>query len=140
MKKGITVMELKITIIIIGVLVMVGLPGFHTMQEVSLNREAWGALKRMQEAARLYNMEFSQYYPDAAASPVSNINTINRNLKISLSTTATPNWNYLLKYEAVGTCVQATRNGDDGRIWSLEINDNADDLERNSNLYDDACP
>ena len=138
MKKGITLIELLVTVMIISIVVMVALPSFHRMQESSLNREAWGSLKRMQEAVRLYNMEFSQYYPTAGT--ISNISNINQNLRLSLPTTGTPNWNYAMKYEAAGTCVQATRNGDDARIWSLEISDNADDLDQNPDSYDEACP
>jgi len=138
MKKGMTMMELIITVIIISIIVMVALPSFHAMQEASLNREAWSTLKRMQEAVRLYNMEFNQYYPTAGT--VSNITNINQNLRLSLSTAATPSWNFSLKYEAAGTCVQAVRNGDNARIWSLEISDNADDLDQNPDSYDEACP
>jgi len=134
MKKAITLIELIITVIIISIVVMVALPSFHGMQENSLNREAWGTLKRMQEAARLYNMEFSQYYPTSGT--VSNINNINQNLRLSLPTGGTPSWNFSLKFEAAGTCVQATRNGDDARIWHLEIGDNADAAV----LPSGACP
>ncbi len=133
-KKGITMMELIVTLIVIAIVFMVALPSFHAMQENSLNREAWGTLKRMQEAVRLYNMEFNQYYPTAGT--VSNIDNINQNLRLSLATGGTPNWNFSLKFEAAGTCVQATRNGDDGRSWHLEISDNADAAE----LPTGACP
>lgn len=126
MKKAVTLIEVIVTVIIISILVMVALPSFSRMHESSLDKEAFGSLKRMQEAARLYNMEFSQYYPSTGTGLVTNISNINRNLKISLSTAADPNWNYAVKDEAAGTCVQATRNGDDGRIWRLEINDTAD--------------
>jgi len=151
MKKGITAMELIITVIIISILVMVALPSFHVMQEGdtgrqicgSLDKEAYSTLKRMQEAEKLYNMENSTvatqaWYPSSGTE--SDISLINQNLRLSLSTAATPIWNYALKFEAAGACVQATRNGDDGRIWHLEIADNADTCTDWFNNQTGACP
>jgi prepilin-type N-terminal cleavage/methylation domain-containing protein len=133
MKKGVTLIEILATVMIISIIVLLALPSFSKMQEASLDKEAFGTLKRMQEAVRLYNMEFDQYYPSSGT--VSDIPTINRNLKLSLSTAADPSWNYSLKYVAAGsgincsiegTCVQAVRNGSDGRTWRLEICENVD--------------
>jgi len=152
MKKGMTLIELLVTVMIISIVVMVALPSFHTMQEASLNREAWSVLKRMQEAARLHNMEFTTgttpvWYPPTGTGLITTTtaagrNNINQNLRLSLPETNT-NWIYGIKDEnapSVGTCVQAVRNGDDGRAWSLEIGDNADDLDHNPDSYDDPCP
>jgi prepilin-type N-terminal cleavage/methylation domain-containing protein len=144
MKKGMTLMELTITIIIIGVLVMLSLRGIRPMKEISYDKEAYGTLKRLQEAERLYNMELpagptNPWYPWPSGTTDSNIGLINENLKVSLPNPAT-NWNYLLVARAAGTCVQATRNGDDARIYHLLINENVFTDADWRNNQTGACP
>ncbi len=120
-KKGFTLLELLIVIIIIGILASLALPNFGKSKENVLNKEAISNLKLMQVAEKGHYLEMNTYYPSPAVS-TSNIANINDNLKLSLNAN---NWTYTV-WSSTG-CSQATRNGGDGRSWYLTIADVAGD-------------
>ena len=130
MKKAFTMMELIIVIIIISIIFGMAMPGFNKMKEDNKDKKATSNLRLMQAAERFYYVENSTYYPSAGTQTV--IATINTNLKLSLSTTDT-DWNYLVKSTG---CVQATRNGDDSRIWYFLVTDTDETSKPNVG----ACP
>lgn len=125
MKNGMTLLELIVTLVIITFVVALMLPSYNRSQERALDKEAFGNLKRIQEAQKFYNMEAGQgssyYYPSAGTT--SNTSNINLYLRLSLPIVATPNWVYSV--EDTG-CGQATRNGSDSRVWHLEMTDSGD--------------
>lgn len=135
-KNGMTMLEILVVLIIIVVIMAVSFPNFGKMQESAMDKEAFGNLKRIQEAEKFYNMETNQgvsyYYPSAVVS-TSNLSSINLYLRIDLPSPANPNWNYSVKNTG---CGQATRNGADNRIWHLEITDKGDAIP----LPTGACP
>jgi len=125
MKKAMTLYELMITLIIVGILVAVGTPSYLKMQEHSYDQEAIANLRRLQEAENIYYVELKSYYPDLASSPDSNIDRINTNLKVRLpydpNPGYTPKWNYAVYSNG---CARAARNvAVGGRSWRLRINE-----------------
>jgi type II secretory pathway pseudopilin PulG len=125
MKKAMTVMEIVIVLVMAALIFGLAVPGFHRMQERSLDKEPLGNLKRIQEAERLYHMEHnSTYYP--LSSTVTVISTINLNLNLNLPD-PNPNWNYQVSSpDGLTFTATAARNvgaGDDTRTWTLSTSD-----------------
>lgn len=122
MKNGMTLMEIVIVLVMAALIFGLALPGFHRMQERSLDKEPLGNLKRIQEAERLYHMEHNNtYYP--LSGTVGVISTINLNLNLSLPD-PNPNWNYQVVSDGSSSAARNTAVADDARTWTLGINDN----------------
>lgn len=64
--RAVTLLEILIVVVIIGVLAALALPNFAQMREGALNREAMANLKLLQAAERIYRMEISVFYTSAA--------------------------------------------------------------------------
>ncbi len=118
MKKGFTLVEILVVLVIIGILVALALPNFTTTKEKTLDREAKATLALMRAAERIYKMEVGvNYYPYDSYTSTNNISLINTNLRLSLSATAFPNWSYSINnVSSTGTGL-ATRLG---RTWTLD--------------------
>ena len=117
-KRGFTLIETVVVVIIVGILAVLGITQYGSYRESTLDKEAAANLKLIRSAERIYRMETGAYYP--ATGSQADIATINTNLKLDLPASATRNWNYQVWNTG---CSRATRNGDDGRSWSLAIND-----------------
>lgn len=127
MKKGFTLAELLVVLAIIGILVALALPNFTTTKEKTLDREARVTLALMRAAGRIYKMEFGTgaYYPVDDSTPT--VALINTDLKLSLPTTASPNWSYSVTNSLTGTN-QATRTvGSSTRTWKLDSAGSSED-------------
>lgn len=119
-KKGMTIMELVIVLVLISVIVMLTLPNYTTMQERAKDKEAIGILKRVQEAQKFYSLEKSTYYPPAPTVFVATLNSINLYLKLDLTTGANRDWDYWVYNSG---CGRARRTASDNRNWYLNISD-----------------
>ncbi|MCM8801528.1 MAG: type II secretion system GspH family protein [Candidatus Omnitrophica bacterium] len=116
--RGFTLLEIIITVIILGILVSIALPNYLKAKEKALDKEAIANLKLIRSAEITYRMEWGSFYPSAGSE--SNIANINSNLKLALPSGSNRNWNYTVWNSG---CARATRNGADGRSWYLTIND-----------------
>ncbi|MDD5575173.1 MAG: prepilin-type N-terminal cleavage/methylation domain-containing protein, partial [Candidatus Omnitrophica bacterium] len=79
--KGLTLMELMVVVIIIGVLAGVSVVSYRDAREKSLDKEAVAGLKLVRSAQRQYFIKFKRYWP---AGTVSNVAQINGNLSLDL--------------------------------------------------------
>ena len=113
-RKGMTLIEVLVVMIIIVVLAAFTIPNFGGRKEDTLDNEAFGVLKQMNAAEKFYYLEMDNYYPSSGDE--SDISTINQNLKLADITEN--NWDYLCNDTG---CAQATRVGADSRIWHMEI-------------------
>ncbi|MCK9603672.1 MAG: prepilin-type N-terminal cleavage/methylation domain-containing protein [Candidatus Omnitrophica bacterium] len=129
MKKGMTILEIIIVLIIITLIFALALPNFGKMQERSLDKEPIGNLKRIQEAERIYYMESTQsggtgnYFPSSGS--ISNVDQINSSLRVNLLSSAAPNWNYTVSSDGSSSATRNIGASDPYyRTWSLGLNDN----------------
>jgi len=85
--RGVTLIELIIVIVIIGILVTLGISQLFGPREQALSREALVNLKLIAAAEKIYRLEQTFYVPAA------NTGLTNQRLRLSLPVT-NPNWNY----------------------------------------------
>jgi len=81
---GFTLVELVITILILGVLVAIAVPNYTRTQERARTQSAIVALKLIRSAQEIYRGEYGGVYPSGGASQ-STINAINTNLRLDLN-------------------------------------------------------
>jgi len=127
-KKAVSLLELSIVIVILGILVTLGFVYSYRSKEDVFDKEAIRNLKLIRAAEASFRIEVGSFYPSSGS--VSNIPTINQNLGLVLNGNANRGWDYLVKSTG---CSQADRNGGSSH-WYLEISD--PDLEPNSGV----CP
>ena len=114
MKRAFSLLELLTVVIVISILASWGVPNYITSKEKGADKEAIFNLQIMQSAEKSYKLDAGTYYNGTDTA------TINQNLRLSLPTGSTRNWNYT----AYSTgCVQAKRNGNDNRYWNLTMTD-----------------
>ena len=134
-RRSVTLIEIMVVLVIIGVLAAFTIPNFGRRKEDTLDNEALAVLKQMSEAEKFYYLERDSYYLSSGATAKDHIENINHNLKLDLFEGDGRSWNY---YSYVNGCVQSTRNGGDGRNWCLRIDDL--DGEPNSGNPCGTCP
>lgn len=115
-ERSVTLLELIVVILIIGIIAAIALPNFGPMRERVLDKEATANLKLIQAAERVYRMETSFYYPYSGSE--TSIGTINTDLRLFLPAGATRNWDYEVKDTG---CAQATRTVGTVRYWRFDI-------------------
>ena len=121
-RKGYTLIEILVVLVIIGTLAALAWPNYMAIKEKSLNREAQANLALIRAAEKIYRMEQGFYYPSPAAA-ISTISDINSFLKLSLPESASVNWTITVDSTVVPEFAEAERvgTGADGRVWSIEF-------------------
>lgn len=129
MRKGFTLVELIIVIVIIGILATFAMPQFASTKERTLDKEAQANLKLIQAAEKIYRMEMATYYPDCPpCGSTSTITDINDKLKLSLPASSA-NWIYTVSTtgSSIGSAT-ATRVGAGARVWTISLIPGASDI------------
>ncbi|MFH1457898.1 MAG: type II secretion system protein [Candidatus Omnitrophota bacterium] len=135
-KTGVTLLEMVITVMLIGILGTLGFIQYGNYREEALGKEARANLRLIIAAQRIYKIKTSAYFP-AAGGTESNTGTINDNLKVLLSTLAGSGrtWDYLVTSSGGSTCVQATRFNGPAKTWRFRNNEPGGDPLENA-----TCP
>jgi len=119
-KKAMTLLELLMVVIIVGVLATLGLINYGPLKEKRMQKLAAVALKYIQAAEELYQVEYRHYYPGPTGSITSdttaNLDSINEFLRLSLDK-PDQGWTYKINVPTVTTyTLTATRNDTSGCV------------------------
>lgn len=109
MRKGFTLIELAVVLIVVGILASMAVASFSGPKERALGKEATANLKFIQAAEKISKMETGSYYIS------SNLANINTNLKLALTAN---NWAYAITSTDATSNFTATaaRNGSGGYL------------------------
>ncbi len=112
MKKGVTLLELIIVVILVSILVAVALPAYMKSRAKAEDNEMWGNLRVIRAAMLSYRMDTGLWSAGADAT------AINTNLKLRLPASANRTWDYQTKNTGV-VCAQHRTSA--SRKWFINI-------------------
>lgn len=114
-RKAMTLLELLIVVVIIGILAAVGFINYSPIKEKREEKLAQVALKYIEAAEELYNVEYRQYTSSFTPAQLSTLNT---NLRLSLDN---QDWNYTVTTQLTPPTytIVATRTNGNGCTETL---------------------
>jgi len=132
-KRAFTLIELIVTLIIIGILAVLAFPQFSKTKEHAIGKEAIANLKLIAAAEKIYRIEANTYISE------SNISNINTDLKLFLPSTSNRNWDYSVTGAASTFNSTATRLSTDPNYSKCRysIDNTIDEPTPNNTTY---CP
>jgi prepilin-type N-terminal cleavage/methylation domain-containing protein len=116
-KSGVTLMEIIVVVIVVGVLSTLAMPAFEVTRERALDREARANLKLLYSAQKIYDFETGTYFlPETTT----DINQINPGLKVDLPHESP--WVYdITQANSFAFTIQARRlGGSQPRTWEIK--------------------
>ncbi len=114
--KALTLIEILLVAIIVGILATISLPLFEKTKERGLDKAAQANLKLIQAAEKVYHIDAGIYLD------CSNATCVNNNLKLSIPTGSNRTWNYNTVTTVSSFTGRASRYGATprwSRTWSL---------------------
>ena len=139
MSKGFTLLEILITVIIIGILAAIAIPNYTKSRERSLDKEAQVVLNLIHAAEKMHYMKTTAYYPNIALTSV-DVSGINSYLRLNLYSA---NWDYGINTDSItaATATAKRKNVSSGwdREWQVVASDFVATAVCNSSVSG-ACP
>ena len=123
MSKGFTLLEILITVIIIGILSAIAIPNYTKSRERSLDKEAQVVLNLIHAAEKMHYMKTTAYYPNVALTSV-DVSGINSYLRLNLYSA---NWDYGVTTDSItaatATAKRKNASSNRDREWQLAASD-----------------
>ena len=110
--RGLTLIEMIIVVIIIGILATLAVPQYLSVKERALDKEAQANLAAIQAAEKNYRIEKGSYFIGFTAG-------LNTNLKLMLPATTNRAWNYQVLATDEARATRRFGPNNLGRYWSL---------------------
>ncbi len=120
--KSVTLIEIIITVVIIGILATVAIVSYGPKREKLYDMEVQSNLRLMHAAEKNYYVKFGTYYPSGPDPEFKEgADNINTNLNLNLPPGSVSNWYYGVDDEG---CVWGVRKTNPlGREWFMEVTD-----------------
>lgn len=81
--RGLTLMELVVVMVIIGITATLAMPEFFRSREKAVNKHGFATLELIRAAERTYWVEHNEtYFPSSITGTVTNVDAINSNLSL----------------------------------------------------------
>lgn len=113
-KKSLTIMEVFIVVLVIGVLATVAVPQFSKAKQRASNQEAKAMLKLLFDAEKMYYLDQYVYLACSDSSDCRN--------KFKVDIVSSSDWDYTINTVAAGTFIIQAQNILDSRTWTLNQN------------------
>jgi len=132
--RAVTLIELMVVIIIIGVVLAFGIPMYQNVVQKAREKTVKNCLLLIKDAQEIYLDDNSHYFPDAGGIPMPGLTNINNNLNLAIigdfayySCTSSA-WNL---YSCTGTYPQPPASAQ----WCCKVTESASPV-----CYTGACP
>lgn len=116
MSKGFTLLEILITVIIIGILTAIAIPNYTKSRERSLDKEAQIVLNLIHAAEKMYYMKTTSYYPSVASTSV-DVSNLNSNLRLNLYSA---NWDFGIYTDSLTAATATAKRKDVSSNWDRQ--------------------
>ena len=116
MSKGFTLLEILITVIIIGILSAIAIPNYTKSRERSLDKEAQIVLNLIHAAEKMHYMRSTSYYPNVASTSV-DVSGINSNLRLNLYSA---NWDFGINTNSITAATATAKRKNASSSWDRE--------------------
>ncbi len=113
---GFTLLEILITVIIIGILSAIAIPNYTKSRERSLDKEAQIVLNLIHAAEKMYYMKTTAYYPSVASTSV-DVSGINSYLRLNLYSA---NWDYGINTDSITAATATAKRKNVSSSWDRE--------------------
>lgn len=127
MRRGVTLIELIIVIVVLGVLATFTIPTFTRIRERTYDREAVANLELIHHAQEIFRMETGGYYDAPGSGSTEDIANINENLRLNLNERV---WQYWINsidggstYGAYAERNETEAPGGSSRYWTVHPGD-----------------
>ena len=110
-KSGITLIELTVVVVIVGILATLAIPTFLRAMQTTRVREAISSLEQIKAGEIIFYNEENTYWAAPAGTAIEKIRSINDNLKVYLDVRDNRNWNYDVDFLGTQLTATATRRG-----------------------------
>ena len=124
MNKAVSLLELMVVVIIIGILATVAITQFSAPKEQVIEKEAKASLKLIAAAQKMYRLEHFFY-----ANP-GTTTAVNTNLRLNLVNTSSAKWNYSITADANSFNATATRINPSSPAKVFFINETMEDAKK----------
>jgi len=134
MNKAVTLLEIMVTIIIIGIMAGLAMPLFPRAMENTRAKEAVAGLQQIRTGERIYRVEENTYWGPSVGSGISEIQNINDALRVNLDIRPNRSWDYDIAVVGTTSFTATAERIDGGHVGKTIVFDE-DGLDQASSTW-----